>query len=79
VGPEIIYILTLFITGSKAELNDGYTVKKAIVFPVPIRDVTNQTLSGREEFNNSRPGRFWVSDIPAGDEKKDSVWKKCLL
>jgi hypothetical protein len=26
----------------------GYTVKKVIDFPVPSREVTNQTLSGRE-------------------------------
>jgi hypothetical protein len=25
-----------------------YTVKKVIIFPVPSRDVTNQTLPGRE-------------------------------
>ncbi len=28
-------------------------------FPVPSRDVTNQTLPGREKFNYSRPGRLW--------------------
>jgi hypothetical protein len=43
-----------------------YTVKKFIVFPVPSRDVTNQTLRGRELF----PAReSLVSDIPAGDGK----------
>jgi hypothetical protein len=26
-------------------------------FPFPSRDVTNQTLHGREYFNNSQPGR----------------------
>jgi hypothetical protein len=35
----------------------GYTVKKVIVFPVPSRDVSSQTLPGREKFNNSRPDR----------------------
>jgi hypothetical protein len=34
-----------------------YTVKKVIVFPVPSRDVTNQTLPGRELLNFSLPGR----------------------
>jgi hypothetical protein len=34
-----------------------YTVKKVIVFPVPSRDVTNQTLPGWELLNYSRPGR----------------------
>jgi hypothetical protein len=30
------------------ELGGRYTVKKVLVFPVPSRDVTNQTLPGRE-------------------------------
>jgi hypothetical protein len=34
-----------------------YTVKKVIVFPVSSRDVTDQTLPGREYFNYSRPGQ----------------------
>jgi hypothetical protein len=34
-----------------------YTVKKGSHFPVPSRDVTDQTLSGREKLNYSRPGR----------------------
>ncbi len=29
-------------------------------FPFPSRDVTNQTLPGRESFNYSRPGRVWL-------------------
>ncbi len=33
-----------------------YTVKKVRHFPVLSRDVTNQTLLGRELFNYSRPG-----------------------
>ncbi len=33
--------------------------KKVCHFPVPSRDVTNQTLSGREKLNYSRPGRVW--------------------
>jgi hypothetical protein len=31
-------------------------VKKVIVFSVPSRDVTNQTIPGRELLNYSRPG-----------------------
>ncbi len=31
-------------------------IYKIIVIPVPSRDVTNQTLPGREFFNYSRPG-----------------------
>ncbi len=33
------------------------TVKKASHFPVPIRDVSYQTLPGREKLNYSQPGR----------------------
>jgi|688.fasta_scaffold537622_1 hypothetical protein len=36
------------------------TVKKVIIFPVPSRDVTNQTLSGRELLNYSWPVRVWL-------------------
>ena len=36
-----------------------YTVKKVTDFPVPSRDVTNQTLPGWEKSNYSRPGRVW--------------------
>jgi hypothetical protein len=41
-----------------------YTVKKVIVFPVPSRDVTNQTLPGREFLNYSRRGRVWFVTSP---------------
>ncbi len=36
-----------------------YTVKKVSGFPVPSRDVTDQTLPGWELLNYSRPGRVW--------------------
>jgi hypothetical protein len=36
------------------------TVKKVSDFPIPSRDVTYQTLHGREELNYSRPGRVWL-------------------
>ncbi len=45
------------------------TVKKVIVFPVPSRDVTNQTLSGREKFKNSRPGTVWLVTSRLGPGK----------
>jgi hypothetical protein len=35
-----------------------YTVKKVTDFPVPSRDVTNQTLPGWEYY--SHPGRVWL-------------------
>ncbi len=34
-------------------------LKKITVFPVPGRDVINETLPGRELLNYSRPGRVW--------------------
>jgi hypothetical protein len=41
--------------------NSHYTVKK-VYFPVPSRDVTNQTLTGtrREQLNYSQPGIVWL-------------------
>jgi hypothetical protein len=39
-----------------AEEKDGCTVKKVIVFPVPSRDVTNQTLIDREYFSVVKTG-----------------------
>jgi hypothetical protein len=42
------------------DLRGSYTVKKVNYFPVPSRDVTNQTLTGREYLNYSRPGRVWL-------------------
>jgi hypothetical protein len=38
---------------------DAYTVKKVNDFPVPSRDVTEQTLPGRN-FYYSRAGRVWL-------------------
>ncbi len=38
-----------------------HTVKKNVSeFPALSRDVTNQTLPGRERMNYSRPGRVWL-------------------
>ncbi len=34
--------------------------KKVNKFPVPSRDVTNQTFPGRELLNYSSPGRVWL-------------------
>jgi hypothetical protein len=44
---------------SRVGAGGEYTVKKVIDFPVPGRDVTYQTLPGREKFNYSRPGKVW--------------------
>ncbi len=55
-----------------------YNVKKVIVFPVPSRDVTNQTLPGGEKFNYSRAGRVWLLTFQLGTGKSltfsHSVW-----
>ncbi len=63
---NIIYVLTFFYVPNCicCLLSDHthiipYTLKKRLsVFPVPSRDVTNQTLPGRELLNYSRP--YWV-------------------
>jgi hypothetical protein len=46
-----------------------HSKKKVSDFTVPSRDVTYQTLLGRELLNSSRPRERLVRDIPAGDEK----------
>ncbi len=46
-----------------------YSVKKVILFPVPSRDVTNQSLPGRELLNYSRPGRVWLVTSRLGTGK----------
>jgi hypothetical protein len=51
-----------------------YTVKKVTYFPVPSRDVTNQTLPGRELFNISRPGRACLVTSRLGTGKLKSFF-----
>ncbi len=46
-----------------------------MIFPFRSRDVTNQTLPGREYLNYSRPGR--VNDIPPGDGKMANLFLQC--
>ncbi len=53
------------------QLITGTLLKKVNDFPVPSRDVTNQTLYGREWLNYSRPGRN--CGIPAGNGKIDNL------
>ncbi len=43
--------------------------KKVSGFPVPSRDVTNQTVPGREYLNYSRPGRVWSVTSQLGTGK----------
>jgi hypothetical protein len=50
----------------------NYNVKKVNDFPVTSRtsrDVTNQTLPGREYLNYSRPGRVWLVTSRLGTGK----------
>jgi hypothetical protein len=44
----------------KYHLFRPYNVKKVIGFPVPSRDITNQTLPGQELLNFSRTSRVWL-------------------
>ncbi len=46
-----------------------YTVKKVIDFAVPSRNVTNQTLPGRELLNYSLLRRVWLVKSRLGTEK----------
>ncbi len=43
--------------------------KKVCGFPVPSRDVTNQTLPGQEYFNYSRTERVWLVTSRLGTGK----------
>jgi hypothetical protein len=58
--------------------------KKDGDFPVPSRNVTNQTLPGREYLNYSPPGRVWLVTSLAGWGRevrncKVFVWKGGIL
>jgi hypothetical protein len=47
----------------------SYTVKKVSGFPVPSRDVIDQTLPGQELLNYSYPGRVWFVTSRLGTGK----------
>jgi hypothetical protein len=51
-----------------------YTVKKVTDFPVPSRDVTNQTLSGREKLKYFRPVRVWLVTSRLGTGKSPTFF-----
>jgi hypothetical protein len=63
-GYNVVFDLLL-----RSQYSHIYTVKKVSDFPVPSRDVTNQTLSGGEQFNYSRPGRVWLVTSQLGTGK----------
>jgi hypothetical protein len=50
------------------------TVKKDVDFPVPIRDVTDQTPSWTGIIKLLQPRESLISDIPAGDGKFDKLF-----
>ncbi len=54
------------------------TVKKVSGFPVPSRDVTYQTLPGREILLLFPPGESLVSDILPGDGKTANLFLQCV-
>ncbi len=46
-------------------------------FPVPSRDVTNQTLPVREDFHYSQPGRVWQVTFRLGTGKSINFFLQC--
>ncbi len=54
-----------------------YTIKKVSDLPVPSRDVTNQTLPGRDKLFLARENL--VNDIPAGDGKIGNLFLQCIF
>jgi hypothetical protein len=62
------YSYAAFERDRNNELNARYTVKKVSGFPVPSRDVTNETLPGSEELNYSPSGRVWLVTSRLGTE-----------
>jgi hypothetical protein len=55
------------------------TVKKVSDFPVPSRNLTYQTLLGRELLNYYLPAReSLVSEIPGGDGKIANLFLQCI-
>ncbi len=53
--------------------------KKVIVFPVPSRDATNQTLPGWEFLNYSRRGRVWLVTSRLGTGKTITFFYNVLF
>jgi hypothetical protein len=53
-------LATLPTTTVQYSAQGKYTVKNVSHFPIPSRDVTNQTLPSRELLNYSRLGRVWL-------------------
>ncbi len=69
INEKLIYFLCLI----------NCTVKKVIVFPVPNRDVMNQSLRGRKKFYNSRPGRVWLVTYRLQGRENRTLFRVCLM
>ncbi len=80
--PVLLYTLSLCCPSSQylkwELLSLLYTVKKVSHFPVPSRDVTDQTLPGREKLNYSRPGRVWSVTSRLGTGKRLTLFYSVL-
>ncbi len=76
IGTEDTALSRPFITGGPECINrdTDYTVKKVSYFPVPGRDVTNQTIPCREKLNSILAREGLVSDIPSGDGKTANLF-----
>jgi hypothetical protein len=62
-------LLTKAATNLKFIFFKGTLLEKFSSFPVPSRDVTYQTLPGRELFNYSRTGSVWYVTSQLGTGK----------
>jgi hypothetical protein len=60
-------------------MNWAYTVKKVNDFPVPRRDVTDQTIPWPEIIKFFPARENLVSDIPAGDGKSINFFYSVYL
>ncbi len=72
-------LLTKAATNLKFIFFKGTLLEKVSSFPVPSRDVTYQTLPGRELFNYSLARECLVSDIPAEDGKTVNLVLQCRV
>ncbi len=71
--------LTFFSNFPRDTILVHNTVKKVSDFPVSSRDVTNQTLPGREKLNYSPPGRVWLVTSRLGMRKSLTFFLQCRV
>ncbi len=63
------------VSGSGSGSPLSIRLKKLIDFPVPSRDVTNQTLPGQKLLNYSRSKRVWSVTSRLGTGKQEPFFK----